>query len=112
MAETKNDVPNLPKEIIVDINGNECKFPCNITWTVSEAIKEIRDRYGLRYGGLQDDTGALSYTTIISKTEGKIYFIGGQPIQQQGKNKYNLIHNTIINHSKKDLSSFPLLCFS
>ena len=85
MAETKTDVPP-PKDIIVDINGNEHTFPCNITWTVSQAITEIRDRYGLQYGGLQDDAGALSDDILINETMGKINFIGGRPIQQQGGN--------------------------
>ena len=62
------------------VNGNN--FPCPVGATVDQAESRIRSRFGLQFGGLEDDNGALiDGTALIGATVGALSFVGGQPIQ-------------------------------
>jgi hypothetical protein len=65
----------------ISVNGQN--FPCPVGATVDQAEARIRSRYGLLYGGLEDQNGALmDGTVLIGATTGPLSFVGGQPIQQ------------------------------
>ena len=63
------------------VNGT-ISFPCPIEATIDQAKIEIRSRYGLQFGGLEDSNGALmDGSVLIGATVGAISFVAGQPIQ-------------------------------
>ena len=60
-------------------------FPCPIGWTVNQARDEIRSRFGLQNGGLDENGIPVLGSAMISSFRGNLTFVGGQFIQQQGK---------------------------
>ena len=67
------------KIISVDGRGNVAFSP---DWTCEEAKSEIRARFGLIFGGIDEDGIALKGTVQIGTTTGVLSFVGGQPIPQ------------------------------
>ena len=68
-------------KINIAVNGSI--FPCPVGATVDQAKSNIRSKYLLAGGGLEDDNGALiDGTALIGATVGGLAFIGGQSIQQ------------------------------
>ncbi len=66
-----------------NISVNGIIFPCPDGATVDQAKNEIRSRFLLAGGGLEDDNGALiDGTVLIRDTVGGLAFVGGQSIQQ------------------------------
>ena len=66
-----------------DIHVGKYIFPCPVSATVKQAENRIRSRYGLQFGGLEDQNGALINTNArIGLAVGTISFVGGRPIIQ------------------------------
>ena len=71
----------------ISVNGSI--FPCPVGATVDQTNSEIRSRYLLAGGGLEDDNGALiDGTALIGATVGGLAFVGGQSIQQGKSQPY------------------------
>ena len=66
-----------------DIHVGEYIFPCPVSASVDQAENRIRSQYGLKFGGLEDQNGALIDTNApIGTAIGTISFVGGRPIIQ------------------------------
>lgn len=73
------------KEIAV--NGQV--YHCPTEWTVEKATDRIKLGYGLQNGGIEQDNVPVLGTALISSLTGDLAFVGGQPIQQLGKNQFS-----------------------
>ena len=74
---------------IVLVNGKN--FSCSVGSTVEQIETRIRSRFGLQFGGLVDDNGALmDDKALIGTAVGTISFVDGEPAVQQGRLAYSL----------------------
>jgi hypothetical protein len=58
-------------------------LPLGPTWTVDEAEAGIRAMYGLEFGGIKDQNGAMKGTDVIGNAVGDLTFVGGREISSQ-----------------------------
>ena len=73
----------LRTPIIISVNG--ANFPCPSSATIGQAESRIRSRFGLQFGSLEDQNGALmDENASIETAIGTISFVGGQPLQLVG----------------------------
>ncbi len=101
------------KHIVVNGDGNN--FPCPIAATIDQAESTIRLRYGLQFGSLQDDNGALvDRAALISTTVGVLSFVGGRyiPQMQQGIPEVVLQSEGLYYQIIITLLNFAELCLS
>jgi hypothetical protein len=65
----------------IEVNGK--LFRCPVTATVDNAVANIRSRFGLVHGGLEDENGALMHgDQTIGSTCGSLSFVDGRPAHQ------------------------------
>ena len=71
------------KNILLEFNNEQ--FPCPVEASVDDAKNEIRSRFDLIGGGLDDATGPLVVgTASIGTTQGALIFKGGRQSVPQG----------------------------
>ena len=78
-----------------DIAVGADNFRCPSSTTIDQAVNAIRARFGLRFGGLQDDNvDLINGAALIGDTAGVLSFVGGkailEPQIQQGEILYLL----------------------
>jgi hypothetical protein len=55
-------------------------FRCRPEWNVDKAEAEIRGRFELSGGGIEDQNGALEGTDVIGNAVGDLTFVGGRDL--------------------------------
>ncbi len=65
----------------IAVNGKI--FRCPIEWTVEQARCEIRSRYVLPGGDIEEDGVPLLGSVLIRLTSGALVFVAGQTIQSR-----------------------------
>jgi hypothetical protein len=78
-----------PREIRVVVREGAV-FRCRPDWTVDEAEAKIRAKYGLKFGGTEDQVGDLKGTDVIGNAVGDLTFVGGRALPPQPAARYVL----------------------